>query len=54
MNRYFGAIDMNKYLPLVPTNESKEIIKNLKNCGVKSETKIGQLLKTQMTLMKNI
>ena len=27
----------NKYLTLVPTNESKEIIKNMKNCRVKSD-----------------
>ena len=27
----------NKYLTLVPTNESKERIKNIKNCGVKSD-----------------
>ena len=27
----------NKYLRLVPTNESKEKLKNMKNCGLKSE-----------------
>ena len=27
MNEYFDEINKNKYLPLVPTNESKEIIK---------------------------
>ena len=30
----------NKYLTLVPTNESKEKIKNMKSCGVKSEIRL--------------
>ena len=34
-NRYFEEINKNKYLTLVPTNESKEIIKYIKNFGVK-------------------
>ena len=34
----FEDINKNKYLTLVPANESKEIIKKYeKNCGVKSE-----------------
>ena len=37
VNGYFEDINKNKYLTLVPTNESKEIIKNMKNCGVQSE-----------------
>ena len=37
VNRYFEEINGNKYLTLVPTNESKEKIKNMKNYGVKSE-----------------
>ena len=37
VNKYFEEINKNKYLMLVPTNKSKEIIKNMKNCGVKSE-----------------
>ena len=37
MNKYFEEINKNKYLILVPANKSKEIIKNMKNCGVKSE-----------------
>ena len=36
-NGYFEDINKNKYLTLVPTNESKEIIKNMKNCWVKSD-----------------
>ena len=36
-NGYFEESNKNKYLTLVPTNESKEIIKYKKNCGVKSE-----------------
>ena len=35
-NEYFEDIDGNKYLMLVPINESKEKLKNVKNCGVKS------------------
>ena len=37
MNKYFEESNENKYLMLVPTNESKEKIKNVKNCGVKLE-----------------
>ena len=37
VNGYFEEINGNKYLTLVPTNKSKEIIKNMKKCGVKSE-----------------
>ena len=37
MNDYFEEINGCKYLTLVPTNKSKEIMKNTKNCGVKSE-----------------
>ena len=35
-NGYFEEIDKN-YLTLVCTNESKEIIKNTKNCGEKTK-----------------
>ena len=31
VNGYFAEVDKNKYLMLVPTNESKEKTKNLKN-----------------------
>ena len=37
VNRYFKEINGNENLILVPTNESKEIMKNMKNCRVKSE-----------------
>ena len=37
MNGYFEEIDGTKYLTLVPSNKSKEIVKNMKNFGVKSE-----------------
>ena len=37
VNGYFEEINKNKYLALFSTNESKEIIKNMKNCGVKSD-----------------
>ena len=35
--RYLDVINGNKYLRLVPTNESKKKLKNMKNCGLKSE-----------------
>ena len=37
VNEYFEEINKNMYLTLVPTNESKEKIKSMKNYGVKSE-----------------
>ena len=37
VNGHFEEINRNKYLALVPANESKEITKDMKNCGVKSE-----------------
>ena len=38
LNGYIDEINGNRYLSLVPTNESKEKIKkNMKNCGLKSE-----------------
>ena len=38
VNRYLEEINGNKYLTLVPTNESKEKWKGMKNYGLKSET----------------
>ena len=35
VNGYFQEVNGNKYLTLVPTNESKEKTKNIKNSGVK-------------------
>ena len=37
VNGYFEEINGNKYLTLVPANETKEKIKKYENCGVKSE-----------------
>ena len=37
MNQYFEEIKGNKYLTLVPINESKEKIKNMNYCGEKLE-----------------
>ena len=37
INDWFEKSNENEYLALVLTNESKEKIKNMKNCGVKSE-----------------
>ena len=34
-NGYFQEVNGNKYLTLVPTNESKEKTKSIKNSGVK-------------------
>ena len=31
-----------EYLTLVPTGESKDTLKNMKNCGVKSQILLGQ------------
>ena len=36
-NEHFEEINKNKYLRLVPTNDSNKKLKNMKNCGVKSE-----------------
>ena len=37
VNGYFEEINKNKYLTLVPINERKKIIENMKKFGVKSE-----------------
>ena len=37
MNGYFEEINGNKYLTLVPTNESRKNLKSMKNCGLKLE-----------------
>ena len=37
VNGYFEEINGNKYLTLLPTNESKEKTENMKNFGIKSE-----------------
>ena len=37
MNGYFQEIVGNKYLMLVPINESKDIIKKYEDCGLKSK-----------------
>ena len=37
VNGYFEEINKSKYLTLVRTSESKEIIKKTRNCEVKSE-----------------
>ena len=43
VNRYFVEVNGNKYLTLVPNNESKKKkLRNMKNCGVKSESSLGQ------------
>ena len=36
-NGYIEQCNGNKYLSLVPTDESRDILKNVKNCGVKLE-----------------
>ena len=37
MNGYFNEINENKYLTLVPTNESRDKVKSMKNYELKSE-----------------
>ena len=37
VNGYFEEVNGNKYLTLVPTNESKKKLKKMENCRVKSE-----------------
>ena len=49
MNGYFKEINKNKYLILVPTDESKEIMKKYEELYSKIRD-----LKTQMIMMKNI
>ena len=36
LNGYFEDINGNKYLTLVSTDKSKEILRSIKNCGVRS------------------
>ena len=50
MNGYFEKID--KYLTLVPTNESKEIIKKYDELWSKFRDLISSI--TQIIMMKNI
>ena len=54
MNGYFKEINENKYLTLVPTNESKEKIKKYEELWLKIQDLISLILKTQMIMMKNI
>ena len=43
INGYFEEINENKYLTLVPTNESKEKIKSVKNRGLKSQISVTKI-----------
>ena len=45
MNRYFEEINGNKYLTLVPSNESKEKLKNKKNFGLQIRDLIRSITK---------
>ena len=38
VNGYFEESNKSRYLTLVPTNKRKEKLKDLKSCGLKSET----------------
>ena len=42
VNGYFEENNGNEYLTPVPTNETKEKLKNMKNFRVKSEIQLGQ------------
>ena len=48
MNRYFEEINKNKYLMLVPTNESKEIIKKYEELWSKIRDLIRSITKNSV------
>ena len=52
MNEFFEEIDKNKYLSLVATNESKEIVKNHEELRSKIRDLIRSII--MMIMMKNI
>ena len=54
MNEYFEEINENKYLILVPTNESKEKIKKYDELWIKIRDLIRSVTKNQVIMMKNI
>ena len=54
INGYFEEINGNKYLTLVPTNESKEKFKKYEELWIKISDLIRSVTKKQMTMMKNI
>ena len=53
INGYIEESNGNKYLMLVPIDESKDTLKNMKNYETKSEILLDQYLMTQTTVMKN-
>ena len=52
MNEFFEEIDKSKYLSLVATNESKEIVKNYEELCSKIRDLIRSII--MMIMMKNI
>ena len=52
VNEYFEEIDKNKYLLLVATNESKEIVRNYEEMCSKIRDLIRSII--MMIMMKNI
>ena len=54
VNGYFEEINGNKYLTLVSTIESKEIIKKYEELWSKIRDLIRSITKNQMIMMKNI
>ena len=52
VNEFFEEIDKNKYLSLVATNESKEIVKNYEELCSKIRDLIRSII--MMIMMKNI
>ena len=54
VNRYFEKLNKNKYLTLVPTNESKENIKNYEELWSKIRDLIRSVTKILIIMMKNI
>ena len=54
VNGYFEIINKNKYLMVVPTNESEEKIKKYEELWIKIRNLIRSITKTQTIMMKNI
>ena len=57
INKINGCIEENnenKYLTLVPSDKSKDILKNMKNYGTESKILLDQQALTHMIMIRNI
>ena len=54
LNGYFEEINEDKYLTLVPTNESKGKIKKCEKLWIKIRDLIRSITKNKMIMMRNI